>query len=279
MSKPNVLIATPAYNGCLFVDYVTSLLKTKPYLESKGIQQSIAMISNESLVPRARNTIVAKFMSNPKFTHLLYIDADISWQPQDIELLLSHNKSIIGACYPKKKLHINRCKELIPLIEELVPDKGEQQRLLQSKLVDYVMNFSKEILKQDGSLLRMKHIGTGFMLIQRETIQKMMDEYPYLKYDDDHGVLTPEENKWLYALFDTDIHETHYLSEDYLFCKRWQDIGGEVWAETKIGLSHTGTYKFEGHFGNSLLDLNKAKQLKNEHEQKEKEKEAEAKVV
>jgi len=104
LNKPNakVLIGTPCYGGMCFVGYVASLLTSREYLKQKGIQLETCFLTNESLIPRGRNTIVAKFMNDISFTHLMFIDADITWNHISIERLLNHDKPIVGALYPKK---------------------------------------------------------------------------------------------------------------------------------------------------------------------------------
>lgn len=253
----NILIGTPCYGGMCTVDYVNCLVKTKSYFEPKGVNIGIGFLSNESLIPRGRNTLVAKFMAAKQFSHLLFIDSDITWKPEDIAKLIAHDREVSGGCYPKKKLNLERMPKLLDQLEKLRErESGEEidKKLLDAKLVDYVMNLGPDT-RQEKSLLKVKHIGTGFMMIKRTALEKMEKEYDYLKYTDDHGVLTETENEHLYAFFDTDIAEGHYLSEDYLFCKRWEDISGEIWADLTIGLSHTGQYKYDGHFGMSLVKI------------------------
>lgn len=261
MSRINILIGTPCYGGMCTVDFMTSLLNTKSYFEPKGVNIGVGFLSNESLIPRGRNTIVAKFLAATQFSHLIFIDSDITWKPEDIAKLIAHDKELSGGCYPKKKLNLDRMPVLLEQLKNLATREGEKEidkRVLESKLVDYVMNLGSNV-EQQGSLLKVKHLGTGFMMIKRSALEKMKVEYPHLKYDDDHDVLTKIEEKELYAFFDTDISEKHYLSEDYLFCKRWQDLDNDIWADLTIELSHTGPYKYTGHFGMSLLNIDNVK--------------------
>lgn len=265
MKNLHLLIGTPAYGGQLTVEYTSSLLNTKKVLESKGIVVGTGFISNESLVQRARNTIVAKFMSIPSFTHLLFIDADITWCPDDIINLLGNDKDLVGGIYPKKKYNWNKLPSLIPRLQNKIDKDTDNsgtmtdftRNWLESKLLDYTVNYVPQTqidIVNQKYLVEVKHVGTGFMLISRRVIEKMIDNYQWTKYDDDHDILTSEENKWLYSLFDCDISDCHFLSEDYLFCKRWTDVGEKVYADLRVGLSHSGHHKFQGHFGLSFLE-------------------------
>jgi hypothetical protein len=96
-------------------------------------------------------------------------------------------------------------------------------------------------------------MATGFMMIQRDVIEKMMVAFPSTKYVDDIGFLTPEENKYAYALFDCGVEEGHYYSEDWLFCHRWTKMGGSIWADVSINLTHTGIEDYKGSYLASVI--------------------------
>lgn len=252
--KAKVLIGTPCYGGLCFVGYVASLLTSREYLKTKDIQIETCFLTNESLIPRGRNTIVAKFMADPSFTHLLFIDGDITFNHLSIEKLINHDKDIVGALYPKKGYDWKKLKTCTDIINS---DNFERDiSKLKARLMNYTVNYTQDRQVING-LLRVKHIGTGFMMIKRHVINKMMVQYPDLKYDDDINILNAEENNWLYALFDCEVHrlgkKRHYLSEDYLFCKRWQDMGGDIYADITIPLTHTGTHSFGGNY---LMSIN-----------------------
>jgi hypothetical protein len=258
-NKIKIMIGTPAYGGQCFVGYTTSLINSIKRYARVGIDVVPSFLANESLIPRGRNTIVAKFMGDPTCTHLMFVDADISWGEDAIARLLTHDKDIIGALYPKKgydwqKLIKN--PEVANIIKNAMDEArgltDQEVSQIRTKLLSFVMNLTSPKTRVEKGIVPLQHLGTGFMLIKRSVIEKMMDAFPNLKYDDDINVLTPEENKFLYALFDCEIHQLgpkkHYLSEDYMFCKRWTDIGGGVFADITISLTHTGTHSFAGNF-------------------------------
>ena len=101
-----LFIGTPCYGAKCFTNYVTALIATKELLQSKGIEVKIEFLGYESLIPRGRNTLIAKFMALEDFTHILFIDADIVWNPMDVYKLMLHNKDIIGGIYPQKKISL-----------------------------------------------------------------------------------------------------------------------------------------------------------------------------
>lgn len=249
--QAKILVGTPCYGGMCFIGYVASLMQAKDYLRTKNIQLETCFLTNESLIPRGRNTIVAKFMNDPSFTHLLFVDSDITFNHLSIERLIYHDKGVVGALYPKKGYQWDKLKDATDLISA----ESFDENAVKCRMMSYVVNYTNDRQVVNG-LLRVKHIGTGFFMVKREVIMQMMEKYADLKYDDDINILTPSENQWLYALFDCEVHQLgqrrHYLSEDYLFCKRWQDIGGEIFADVTIPLTHTGTHSFVGNFLKSI---------------------------
>jgi hypothetical protein len=211
-------IALPCYGGQLCESFFVSMLRTISLFNKVGINLCVDTLVNESLISRGRNSLVAKMMeSSLKPTHLIFIDVDISFDETSIIKLLLADKDVVGGLYPKKTLPIS-----------------------------YVVN-GIENAKREKNLLQVKHIGTGFMCIKRQVIEKMFKKYKKLKYKTNIG-LGEQYDPYTYALFDTcvDKETNDYLSEDYTFCKRWIEMGGEIWAETSIVLHHSGHYTFKG---------------------------------
>ena len=209
----------PCYGGMITESCFMSMLKFMATAQQLGMQLTIDTMVNESLVCRARNSLVAKMMYlEPKSTHLLFVDADIGFAPEEIIKLLLADKDVIGGLYPKKALPIS-----------------------------YVVNkiYDAEAEK-DGNIVEVANFGTGFMLIKRGVIQTMFDKFPNLHYQDSIG-LDPKYDPFKYALFDTMIDERgEYLSEDYVFCKRWREMGGKIYVGLSIKLDHSGFHKFAG---------------------------------
>jgi hypothetical protein len=260
--RARIMVGTPAYGGQCFVGYSLSLINSIKHCMTRGIDIEPCHLTNESLIPRGRNTIVAKFLADPTLTHLLFIDADITWAKGTIERLLNHNQDVIGALYPKKGYdwqNLVKNPEAFAILQRATEEKrkltDQEIGQIRAKLMSYTVNLSEDKAIRRG-LLSVKHLGTGFMLIQRHVLEKMCDAFPQLKYDDDINILTPEQNKHLYAFFDCEIRQLnpkrHYLSEDYLFCARWIDLGGKIYSDITIPLTHTGTHSFAGSFATGV---------------------------
>jgi hypothetical protein len=265
-----IYIGTPCYGGQCFNTYVRSLLQTVQYFKERDLSISleIRFLTNESLITRGRNLIVAQCLADKEATHLLFIDADVSWHPSTIEKLFNADVDIIGAVYPKKAYKWSKLNKILSEIKHHLSDqktdKTENDKPLDPKveafikanLLDYTINYSDNNYIKDN-LLEVKHIGTGFMLIKRQVLEEMCKTFSQCKFEDDTGLLTEFENQHLYSLFDCEVSKesngkSHYLSEDYLFCKRWRSMGGKVYAEVTSVLTHTGTHSFQGNYLASL---------------------------
>jgi hypothetical protein len=229
-----------------------------------GIQFVVDFCKNDSLVSRARNNLVAKAMSRKETTHLLFIDNDISWTPTDVFKLLLADKYLVGGVYPLKKYYWDRLAENgvgNTFVKENLEKKAKHgltnipdEDIIQNNLLRYNVNFIDNVLQIEKNLTKVKHIATGFMMIKRATIEKMSEQFPETKYVDDVGFLSGNENDFAYALFDCGVEEGHYFSEDWLFCHRWMNMGGNVYLDVSINLTHTGTEEYKGSFISSIMN-------------------------
>jgi hypothetical protein len=227
-SKIHLHIGIPCYGGMVSEPTMTSLLRFVLLAGKFGLHWSLDTMVNESLIPRGRNNLMAKMMSNTAATHFMFIDADIRFQPESIFQMLAYEKEVIGGLYPKKSIPTNYVINLLP----------------QTKI--------------QGDIFTVDTMGTGFLLFKREVYERLIKAHPETKYVDDVG-LGKEFEPMMYAIFDCKIDARgHYLSEDWLFCRRWQDIGGEIWAHSKALLNHVGHYEYQGDLS-KMPDFSSAK--------------------
>lgn len=246
-----ILIATPCYAGVCFAGYTLSLLKTfSVFQNAKNIKLTHKFILYDSLVPRARNHFAAVVLADPSITHLLFIDADIKWEPEDIVRLLSRDKLLVGAAVAKKRYQWEKLRS--PAVKAIVMDDKisdvEFKEKIKANLVDYAINLGSSREVKEG-LLAVEHIGTSFMLIAREVLEKMSSTFPELKVIHFSSELPPDLHDHFYCLFELGLHEGRYISEDYSFCRRWREMGGEIFADLSIKLTHQGQ---EDYYSNLL---------------------------
>jgi hypothetical protein len=265
-NQPKLYILTPCYGGMCYISYLQSLINTLNLFRQYNFPLQVEFCKNDSLVSRARNNLIAKAMHDPNCSHIIFIDNDITWNPVSILKLIIANKPLIGGAYPIKRYNWeklttdNSYDETI--INKWVNKKNDNNSLkesmsdidmIQSSLLRYNINYINKYIEIEDNLTQVKHLATGFMLMQRTMIEKMMIAYHSTKYTDDVNFLIGSENDYAYALFDCGVEDNHYLSEDWLFCNRWTKIGGSIWLDVTINLTHTGTEEFHGCFISSIL--------------------------
>jgi len=117
----------------------------------------------------------------------------------------------------------------------------------------YNVNYLEAYLKIEKNCAKVRHIATGFMMIKRSTIEKMQKAFPSTKYVDDISFLRENENENAYALFDCGVENGHYYSEDWMFCHRWAKMGGEIFMDVTISLTHTGIEDYRGCYLSTII--------------------------
>ena len=248
-AAPLIMIATPCFGGVVTQSYMTSVLRLIQAAPAAGFGTTLAMLGYDSLIPRARATLVGSFLDNPAATHLLFIDADIGFEVEQLYRMLAADKDFTAALYPVKALNWDQMPERCTRGAEPL-DQGA---------LNYVGTFiCGPEAKQDGDFATASYAGGGFQLIRRTVIEQMVAAHPQTKFTRLLATPTgepPSEN--LYALFDTFIDQEtgEYLSEDYAFCRRWRDLGGEIWLDRKSRLTHTGVFDYRGQHEYRLRTL------------------------
>jgi len=259
-------ILTPCYGCMCHVNYMCALIKTIETFRLYDFPLQVEFCKNDSLVSRARNNLIAKAMTDPETTHIMFIDSDITWDPMDIFKLILSEKPLVGGIYPMKHYFWDK---LVPKpgetktpVEDMIARKNgnsylstiiSDEEMIQYNLLRYNMNYLSSHISINNNLAEVRHLATGFMLIHRPLLESMMAEHPKTKYVDDVSFLRPEENKYAYALFDCGVEEGHYFSEDWLFCHRWTKMGGKIYIDVSISLIHSGMEDYKGCFISSII--------------------------
>jgi len=231
-----LFLSTPCYGGICLEKYMIGIIKLQLLLIKEGIQLMIDTTENESLVHRARNVAVGRFMQKTDADYFMFIDADVDFDPASVVRLIRSGHDVSVAIYPKKVVMWDQAKtaieagdtrDLSMLSSSLVANIGATQRS--------VVNGFVEVL--DGP--------TGFMVITRKAFEKMHEKYKDLDCKNDHQNRDFDD---YCAVFDCmiDPENRRYLSEDYAFCRRWQQIGGKIYADCNTTLGHVGNLPFSG---------------------------------
>tara|TARA_B110000977_G_scaffold116786_1_gene150905 strand:+ start:5841 stop:6779 length:939 start_codon:yes stop_codon:yes gene_type:complete len=251
LRNKHIFIATPCYGGQIGEPYFRSMMRLAILCNKYDIQFTVSTLANESLITRGRNTLVSFFMEHPEATHLFFVDADIEFDPNDMLRMVAYDKPVTVGAYPKKAVNWDS------IIDAVKRNPEETAQTVEGHSSNYVVNF--DFLKDDegnitpqiqirDNLIKLKDAGTGFMCIKKEVIQQMFDNHPELSYANDINVDQKYE-KHMFALFDTmiDPDSRRYLSEDYTFCRLWQNMGGDVYLDPRTALNHVGHYTFRGN--------------------------------
>jgi len=209
----HVYIASPVHSGQVCVEYVNSLMNTLPHLAQNGVAYTHAFIIGNALVHDARNRLVAWFLET-ECTEMLFIDADIGWQPEDALRLIRSPHDVIGGAYPQKR------------------DDRELYNVAGLK-------------PGPTRLLECDYLGTGFLKISRRAIEKLIEVHADKRYGDPHG-------KRCYGLFETPIEGGKLTGEDAEFCRRWRATGGKVFIDPDMTLHHVGQKPYRGNFGEMI---------------------------
>jgi len=215
--KLKVLIGTPAYDGRLDIYYVDSLLNTLAQSGEQNMEIYPLFMCYDSLIQRARNDVF-KAAYESGMDALVFIDADVGWNPQDFFKLARSNKDIIGGSYRKK----NDNEELY--VVKALDDKDPSLNLT---------------IDRDG-LMEVAGLGCGFMKVSRKAIVEIWNKSkPYKSEKGDTRMV-----------FEVVCEDNDLISEDIYFCKKWRDSGNKVYLDTSITCVHTGTKTFVGNVRN-----------------------------
>jgi hypothetical protein len=249
MTKPLIVVGTPCFGGVVTQDYTMSLLQLTALAPQAGFDVAVVMLGNDALITRARSAIVAKCLDNPATTHLLFIDADIGFAPEQVVRMLRFDKDFVAGLYPAKIIDWQQLSERIGRTDDTMAAAG----------LVYVGELDADpVRKTENGFATGPYAGTGFQLIKRGVFERMIKAYPETKYKALHAFPRPSQpSDHLYALFECMIDPDTgvYLSEDYAFCRRWRAQGGEIWLDLKSCLTHSGTYSFRGNAGGRHIDF------------------------
>ena len=234
--KRSIYLATPCFACLLSNSFAASLIALQALCARRGVLIHVDFIGNESLVERARNVLVARYLKYSDFTHFLFIDADIGFNPDLVFRLLDFDKDVVGAVYPKKSIDWAKVADKIKA--------GDPEDIRQMGL-DFNINL-KTLDPPDNGFVKVLDTATGFMMIKRGVLEKMYEHYreELFAVNDIQGQNVDDYVALFACMIDPETKR--FLSEDYAFCRRYQQMGGDIWCDLASPLSHTGTNIFRG---------------------------------
>jgi hypothetical protein len=223
------------------------MLGLMQFAGAAGFDAALALLGHDSLITRSRNTLVSQFLQTPNATHLLFIDADISFEAEQAFHMLSFDQDLVAGVYPLK---------VIDWSHAAIWRAASKKESFEAAPLLYVGSLcAGSDLVRAGRFATAIYCGGGFMLLKRRVIERMVEAYPETRYVAAHAYSNAGRGAASYALFDCMIDKdtNAYVSEDFGFCQRWRDIGGTIWLDTEGRLTHAGAYNFRGDPGPRFL--------------------------
>jgi choline kinase len=205
-----VLIGTPSYDGRIDVWFANSLISTVKESIEKDIHVHAIYTSYDSLVQRARNSLV-KLALDGGYDDLFFIDSDVEWETDWFFNLLDRPEPIVGGALVKKT----------------------EKEGYTIKLTDKELKYS-----QDKKIIEVDGVGTGFLKVSRFALEKLWDA------SDEYQ----SEGETHRMVFDIKVENGDLISEDFVLCNKWKNLGYKVWVDPTITCNHIGIKKFKGNF-------------------------------
>lgn len=245
---PKIFIATPMFGGSANYMYMISLINLLTALGQKGIHSMFEIAANESLITKARNILVEGFLKSDA-THMLFLDADLGFDPQDVIKMIEADKDLIGGQYAKKKINWDVVKRVVQGVPDIPP------HAINAVIAESTFRpIGDQISFRLDQPVEVESIATGMMLIRREVFTKMAAELPEIEIisggsetmDPKTMTRVTDPHRKAHAYFDVSIDPVTkaYTSEDFTFCKRWRKIGGQVFLAPWTRTVHVGTYEY-----------------------------------
>lgn len=205
-----ILFCTPCYGGMVTTAHFQSCLNLKEELSRVDLKHDWLLGTNESLIHRGRNEMAHSFLLQTDFSHMMWLDADIEFEPHHVAALWNMDVDVAVGCYAMKK-----------------PGEDWFAAWVDGKLV-------KDLDQFDGPV-KVDYAGTGFMMIKREAYMRIKNNgiNSYEKEGQDVGVY-----------YDTPVHDGVFESEDYNFCRKVRECGMEVVMDPSIRLKHIGQFAY-----------------------------------
>lgn len=208
----SILIGTPAYGGMMHCDLVDQLLR----YQQGGLAFSLMTIGNESLITRARNTVLAEFHARKEHTHLLFLDADVVVTLDSVRRMLAAGVDVIGAP---------------------VALKGR------NKDGSRIFNLGRA-LGEKGTLIQVERVGTAALLLSRAAVDALVakacnEGRVYARSKHSRG--ESAQASVHYDIFRVGVVGEEYLSEDYWVCHELRELGFNIHIDPAIVTRHMGT--------------------------------------
>jgi glycosyltransferase involved in cell wall biosynthesis len=197
-----------------------SMAASVPLLNDAGYDHMMVSEIGCPYISNARATMLRKAL-DAKADVIVFIDHDVSWRPFDLISLIQTDGDFVAGTYRFKDDEERYMGHLL---------SGEDGR---------------PIVRDDGAL-RSFDVPAGFLKITNRMVNRFVEKYPELCYGERH---TPHID-----LFNHGAHDHVWHGEDYMLCKRWRMLGGEIWTVPNLNIDHHSADKvYKGNLHEFLL--------------------------
>lgn len=225
MKRPSVMVCLPAYGQSVCAQTAEALFKLAQFFTLNQIRHQLSWFSAADIVEVRNLFLTVWYDGHPQFSHMLFIDADMGFEPELVRDMLAFDKPLTGTFYARRQMPPSVVGAALHA-DHSFPD-----------------------IKQGH--LPAAYVGAGVMLIQRSMIKEMLEKKPEL-IDSVPGTLVNATDfrmtRFLRA-FDTILEADCRLSEDISFCRRWRECGGDIWANVMHKIDHVGPFNFHLRYG------------------------------
>jgi hypothetical protein len=238
MANIKITVATPAFGEMFYTPYVQSVLKLQNALHQRKWSMAYSSVGY-AYVGDARNYLLTQWFDKSDATHLLFVDADMGFEPQLILDMIEFNKPVSGVIYTKRQVDLKKLAALAA--------KGEDEAHAIARAHNFIVRQLQDRQpRRIKGFMEVAACGTGIMLIQRSAIATMLKTLPDIN-DTDAKRTCPLAVKLdrMIRAFDIATVNGVPLLDDFAFCHRWQTLcKGELWARMDQSVTHIGLHRF-----------------------------------
>ncbi len=236
-----ILVATPAFGEMFYTPYVSSVIRLQRVMARHKWDLTFAAISYADIV-ESRNFLLTHWYDKTDATHLLFIDADMGYEPQAVIDMVMLDRPVVGAVYPKRHIDLERLAKFAA--------EGQPPERARARAHDFIVRRNAKSRQADRKgFISVDGCGAGLLLIKRDCVAAMLGKMPELS--DTRAPKTSPLAKSLTRLiraFEPVVVDGARLSEDFSFCHRWRQCGGEIWASTAHTITHIGLHRYSGRY-------------------------------
>ncbi|MEJ5977909.1 hypothetical protein WG901_14765 [Novosphingobium sp. PS1R-30] len=205
-----LFIGTPMYSGQCCSVFALSLAQLTALCTQIGVELRFFFACHEALITKARNVTADEFLRSGDDA-LMFIDADIGFDPQDVLRLLALQTGregaafdVIAAPYPVKTIAWENLREAAKR-GFADGDAGALARFASPVAVSPARDAPFAL----DHPVEVSQAGTGFMMIRRATFERYRQAWPLRRYRPERIGISLDASDEIPAFFETEIDSKH----------------------------------------------------------------------